>query len=163
MKLMLSLATLLLLGIPLRVWAEGALVVGCRTDGRVVWGYQLGEGSIDVAKRIAQQRCDTTARSRCSSAKVELAGDGAWIALAVRPAGDCEPFGLGYSANKVKAESVAISNCEKKGARDCSVVFVKRNQPHYTVTRKAANLCNLPWCNGDWDFNCRPRWQLTCP
>jgi hypothetical protein len=77
-----------------QAWAEGALAVGCTSDGTIVWG----------------------------ALRTGLRGDGAWIALATDPtvpAPHCLPVGQYYSASKETAERMAVAACQKNGGRNC--------------------------------------------
>ena len=104
-----------------QAWAEGALAVGCTSDGTIVWGWQFGERSLEVAQSRALQNCQVE-RSDCNLLRTGLHGDGAWIALATDPtvpAPHCLPVGQYYSASKETAERMAVAACQKNGGRNC--------------------------------------------
>lgn len=128
----LSLAVLLCMS-AVPAWADGALAVGCRPDGTVVWGYQIGEDSVDAAKPKALQQCQLQG-SDCTLLRLALNGNGAWFALAVEPRvpGRCSPVGEYYSASKDTAAQMAIADCQKHGGQQCVIELLKQNKP--TVT-----------------------------
>ncbi len=115
-------------------WAEGAIALGCKPDGTLVWGYQLGVSSTDQAKTEALRRCQSMG-SDCTKFRSVLDGDGAWIALAL---GDhvrdrqCLPFGTYYSASRDTAEQMALANCQKAGGQQCTIEFNVQNTPTTT-------------------------------
>jgi hypothetical protein len=137
MKLGFSIAIAVCLASSTPAFAEGALVVGCSSNGVLAWGYQLGELSIEVAEERALESCFRAGGSSCVAARVALRGNGGWIAVAAHPKLDCSPFGWGYRETKAQAEADAISNCRKEGGRDCAVFLVKRNVRIYTVAPKS--------------------------
>jgi len=90
------------LGLSGQARAEGALAVGCTSDGTIVWGWQFGESSVETAESKALQSCQAKG-SDCTLFRAALHGDGAWIALATdptAPAPQCLPAGEYYSASK---------------------------------------------------------------
>jgi hypothetical protein len=124
------------LALATQAWAEGALAVGCTSDGTIVWGAQFGERSLEVAQSKALQRCQAKG-SDCSLLRTGLRGDGAWIALATDPtvpAPHCLPVGQYYSASKETAERMAVAACQKNGGRNCQISFIRQNKGETTYT-----------------------------
>jgi hypothetical protein len=124
------------LALATQAWAEGALAVGCRSDGTIVWGWQFGERSLEVAQSKALQNCQVE-RSDCSLLRTGLHGDGAWIALATDPtvpAPHCGPVGQYYSASKETAERMAVAACQKNGGHNCKILFIRQNKEETTYT-----------------------------
>jgi hypothetical protein len=115
-------------------WADGAIAIGCKPDGTLVWGYQLGVSSTDEAKTEALRRCQSMG-SDCTKYRSILNGDGAWIALAL---GDhvrdrqCLPFGAYYADSREKAAQMALTNCQKAGGQQCTIEFNVQNAPTTT-------------------------------
>jgi len=142
MELVLSVAIIASLGFSTLCWAEGALAVGCASDGHLSWGFQGGETSAQVAQHKALQQCESAGgvHSHCDLLRQTLAGDGAWVALAMEPnpppTPGCSPFGWYYSTSKAKAEHMAIAACQKNGGHNCTVAFVAQNKG--TTTYKDA-------------------------
>ena len=136
MRSITALAIAAYLGLAAHAWAEGALAVGCTSDGTIVWGWQFGEASIEVAKSKALQRCQAKG-SDCTLFRTALHGDGAWIALATDPtvpAPQCLPAGEYYSASKDTAERMAVAACQKNGGRHCKIAFIQPNKGKTTYT-----------------------------
>jgi hypothetical protein len=140
MKLALSVAIMAYLGFSTLCWAEGALAVGCASDGHLSWGFQGGETSTQVAQHQALQQCESAGgvHSTCDLLRQTLVGDGAWVALAMEPnpppMPGCSPFGWYYSTSKAKAEHMAIAACQKNGGHNCTVAFVAQNKGTTTYT-----------------------------
>ncbi len=111
-------------------WADGALAVGCTSDGTIVMGYQFGERSVEAAAPKALERCQARG-SDCTLLRAALHGDGAWIAVATDPtvpAPRCLPWGTYYSASKEAAAKMALAACEKNGEHNCKISFLKPNK-----------------------------------
>lgn len=111
------------------VWADGALALGCTSEGKIVWGYQFGESSVEAAAPKALKRCQAEG-SDCTLVRAVLHGDGAWVALALTStAPHCSPWGgYSYSVSKETAAKMAIAACEKNGGHDCKIWFLEQNK-----------------------------------
>jgi hypothetical protein len=134
---MTAVAIAAILGLSAQARAEGALAVGCTSDGTIVWGLQFGESSVETAESKALQRCQAQG-SDCTLFRAALHGDGAWIALSTDPtvpAPQCLPVGEYYSASKETAEKMAVAACQKNGGRNCEITFIQQNkgQTIYTI------------------------------
>jgi len=122
------------LGLSAPAWADGAIAVGCTSNGTIVWGYEFGYNSVEEAEPPALKRCQAMG-SECTLLRLGLAGNGAWVALALdqtvpRPA--CSPWGHYYSASKETAAKNAVAACVKNGGHHCEITFLEQNKPTMT-------------------------------
>ena len=111
-------------------WADGALALGCTSDGTIVWGYEFGESSVGAAAPIALKRCQAKG-SDCTLWRAALHGDGAWVALALDPtvpAPRCLPWGGYYSESKETAAKMAMTACQRNGGHNCKISFLEQNK-----------------------------------
>jgi hypothetical protein len=115
MRRMSFVAIAVYLALATQAWAEGALAVGCTSNGTIVWGAQFGERSLEVAQSRALQRCQAKG-SDCSLLRTGL------------------PVGQYYSASKETAERMAVAACQKNGGRNCQISFIRQNKGETTYT-----------------------------
>jgi hypothetical protein len=117
-------------------WAEGAFALGCTPAGEMVWGMRYGEKSAQEAAPKALAICQKHG-SDCTLLRLELKGNGAWLALALDssvPRPQCAPFGEFYSASKETATAKAIEACHQDGGTQCKIALLKQNVPVMTYT-----------------------------